>query len=409
MYKRNITHKIELALSDTPIVFIRGPRRCGKTTLAKTFCQDGTRSYYSLDTFLARSEAMDDPFAIINSFKTPMVIDEIQKAPDLIQAIKVDVDNDERPGQWLLTGSINPMLLPRVADLTLGRAETLDLRPLSQSELLGQKADFPTRLFGDTFTATAEPWSRERLFEALCAGGFPAAIVRSPSRRGAWIDSYLTQTVERDLRDVFNVQDLRGLGALLKLLGARTSTILNVAEICRGAALNANTLSRYMALLEMAFLVWTLPPWSDNLGKGLARAPKIHLTDSAFACHLNRTNVKNLLKDLTLAGRLLESFVASEIQRQASWSETKVWLSHFRSHKGDEVDLVLTNEENQVAGVEVKLSFNIGQRDFKGLSHLRDALGDRFARGVIFYGGHDLLCVGDRLYATPIGELFSPA
>jgi predicted AAA+ superfamily ATPase len=409
MYQRNITAKIGEALSNSSIVFLRGPKGCGKSALAKTFCQDGARSYFSLDSIFARSAALDDARNLIRFLKKPIVFDEIQKAPNLIQYIKADAQIDHRRGQWLMTGSANSPLLSGLDALKDSHARAIDMGPLSQSELIGQKADFITRVFQPRFMALTEPWSRERLFEALCSGGFPAAIARTPAKRRTWIDSYLSSLVERETRELFNALDLRGVATLIKLLGPRTATSLNFGELCRAALLNGKTISRYMALLETVFLIWTLPPFSDKRVKEAFKAPKIHFTDSAIACHLNRVNVKNWRRDPLLAGRLMESFVVSEIQRQAAWSETNVSLSHYRSLREDEVDLILTHKDGRVVAIDVKFSLNVTDQDTMALYRLRAALDYRFSSGLIIYAGHEFKAVGDRFYAVPIGEIFAPA
>ena len=407
MNKRNLKSRLTDALADTPVVFLRGARQTGKTTLVKAICDAGERYYVSLDSVTALTAATDDPGGFVRGLAKPAAIDEIQRVPDLLLAIKEDVDANRLPGRYLLTGSANILALPMAADSLAGRMEVLTLSPLSQGEIAGTRDDFTTRLFASDFgLASGEPWSRDRLLSAMMAGGYPEVLSRPLStRRTAWFESYLTTLVERDVLDVAKLQDRTGLVRLLSLLAARSGTLHNAAEMGRGIGMNAVTLTRYLAVLEALFLFWPLPAWSANLGKRLAKAPKLHMTDSGFACHLCGADEERLRADPALAGRLFESFVASEIRRQTAWSERTASLYHYRAQSGAEVDLVMEDRAGRVAGIEVKLADSLSARDAKGLIHLRDALGERFVRGVVVYTGGEVLPLGDRLFAAPVTSL----
>lgn len=411
MNKRNITSRIYTALSDTPAVFLRGARQTGKTTLAKRFCEDGKRSYVTLDTVTALTAATEDPAGFVHELSKPVVIDEVQRAPGLFLALKEDIDRERQPGKYLLTGSANVLALPGLADSLAGRMEVLTLNPLSQGEIANVRDDFIARLFAPEFhdyDSDAKPWPKEKLLSAICAGGYPEILSRPlAERRAAWFEAYLTTLVERDVRDIANIQDKGSLTRLVRLLAARSGTIHNMADMGRTIGMNATTLARYLAVMEALFLVWYLPAWSANLGKRLMKSPKLHMTDSGFACYLCGADEGRLHTDPVLAGRLLESFVASEIQRQATWSKKDVTLYHYRSQSGDEVDLLLEDRAGQVAAVEIKLSESLSPRDSKGIQHVRDALGDRFVRGVVLYSGPQVLPLGERIFAAPISMLWN--
>lgn len=411
MNRRNLTKRIESALSDTPAVFLRGARQTGKTTLAKRFCENGKRSYVTLDTVTALAAAVDDPAGFVRELPKPAVIDEVQRAPGLFLAIKEDIDRERRPGRYFLTGSANVLALPGVADSLAGRMEVLTLNPLSQGEIANVRDDFISRLFVPEFHDSAagiKPYPREKLFSAICAGGYPEVLSRPlPERRAAWFESYLTTLVERDVRDIANIQDRGALARLARLLAARSGTIHNMADIGRTIGMNGSTLTRYLSIMEALFLVWHLPAWSANLGKRLMKSPKLHMTDSGFACYLCGADEGGLHGDPVLAGRLLESFVASEVQRQATWSGHGVNLYHYRSQSGDEVDLLLEDRAGRVAALEIKLSESLSPRDSRGILHVRDALGARFARGAVLYSGTEVLPLGEKIFAVPIRSLWS--
>lgn len=411
MNRRNLTPRIRAALADTPAVFLRGARQTGKTTLAKTFCKEDGRTYVTLDNLTALTAAGEDPTGFVRELPKPAVIDEIQRAPGLLLAIKEDIDRERQPGKYLLTGSANVLALPGVADSLAGRMEVLTLNPLSQGEIAGVRDDFIGKLFAGKFSPKMKPaaaWTKETLFAALSAGGYPEVLSRSqPARRAAWFESYLTTLVERDIRDIANLQDRGALARLARLLAARSGTLHNQADLARSLGLNATTLARYLAVLEALFLVWHLPAWSANLGKRLMKTPKLHMTDSGFACHLCGAEAERFRDNPVLAGQLLESFVAGELQRQSGWSGHHVTLYHYRSHQGDEVDLILEDRAGRVAGVEIKLSESLAARDAKGLVQLREALGEKFVRGVIVHTGTEVVPMGERIFAVPIGLLFA--
>jgi predicted AAA+ superfamily ATPase len=414
MNKRAIYAQLLEALSDTPVVFLRGARQTGKTTLVRQLAEESpdsvnSRQYISLDSATALAGALHDPTGFLRGLKKPLIIDEAQRAPALMLAIKEDVDRERRAGRYLLTGSANILSLPGIADSLAGRMEVLTLYPLSQGEIAETREDFIQALFRKDFPSTGTgkvSLSKEALLEAMALGGYPEVLSRSkPKRRAAWFDSYITTLVERDMRDIANIRDISGLIRLLRLLGARSGTLYNQAELSRSAGMPASTLSRYISLLEALFLVWFLPAWSSNLSKRLVKSPKPHLCDSGLACHLCGAESKRLADDSILAGRLLESFVAAELLKQSSWTEHPVTLYHYRSQSGEEADVVLEDRAGRVAAVEVKLSAGISSHDIKGLASLRDALGDRFVRGVVMYAGQEVAPMGDRVFAAPIGML----
>jgi len=413
MNKRNLTSRILAALTDTPAVFLRGARQTGKTTLVKSLGAAGRRTYISLDTATALSAALDDPTGFLRGLPKPVTIDEVQRAPALILAIKEDIDQERQPGRYLLTGSANILTLSGVADSLAGRMEVLTLYPFSQGETAGVKDDLIARLFASNFPGSAAepwPWPRDRLLQAMTIGGYPEVRTRPKiERRAAWFESYLTTLLERDVRDIANLQERSGLIRLLRLMAARSGNLINASELGRASGLATTTLNRYLAVLEALFLVWFLPAWSANLGKRLVKSPKLHLVDSGFAAYLCGADEAGLASEPEMAGSLWESFVASEIRRQVSWSEHPAELYHYRAHSGEEVALVLEDRSGRVAAVEVKFSETINPRDAKGLIHLREALGKKFVRGVVLYPGPQTVPLAENILALPAGHLFSPS
>jgi predicted AAA+ superfamily ATPase len=408
MIRRNIQASIERALADTPVVMINGARQTGKTTLAKEIAVKMKAQYFTLDDATTLGLAVSDPAGFIGKQSGPVVIDEIQKAPTLFPAIKLAVDNQRQSGRFLLTGSANVMTLPRLSESLAGRMEILSVFPFSAGELADAQETFVKHIFNGHIPQTHPNIPELNLVNRLICGGYPEANQRtSEERRGAWFAAYISTILQRDIQDLARVDGLHSLPNLLKLLAARTAGLLNLSDIGRDASLPHTTLTRYMALLETVFLVNRLPAWSANFGQRLVKAPKLHLVDTGLACHLVGTNVTRLSEDRSLQGKMLETYVVSELSKQLSWNDPFTKLYHFRTAAGTEVDIVLEKADGAIAGIEVKASATVGASDFQGLKALRDQLGERFSSGVVLYTGDQLIPFGDKLWLVPLPALWA--
>ncbi|TSA04897.1 MAG: ATP-binding protein [Nitrospiraceae bacterium] len=409
MITRNIGQSIQLAMADTPVVLLNGARQTGKTTLARAIAEQTGAAYFTLDDSATLALAAGDPTGFIRNLSGPVVLDEIQRAPDLFSAIKVSVDRNRRPGRFLLTGSANVMTLPRLSESLAGRMEVIPLFPFSTGELVGTREGFVTRLFDGTIAKAKLTSTRHDLADKLTRGGYPEAIQRkSEDRRSAWFASYISTILQRDVRDLARVDALHTLPNLLKLLAARASGLMNLADIGRDAGLPHTTLTRYLALLETVFLVHRLPAWSPNLGKRLVKAPKLHLVDTGLACHLIGADARRVSDDRSLLGRMMETFVVGELRKQLSWTAPHTSLYHFRTATGSEVDVVLEQADGSVAGVEIKAGATVAASDFAALQALRDQLGKRFHAGIVLYLGDHVVPFGDKLWLVPFPALWAP-
>lgn len=409
MLKRNISPLILAALADTPVVLVNGARQTGKSTLVRSLAEGAHPArYLTLDDATVLSAARHDPSGFLSGLETPVVIDEVQRAPELFLAIKASVDRQRQPGRFLLTGSANVMLLPQLADSLAGRMEILTLWPLSQGEIAGTREDFVDRIFAPEMKLSSKvPMSRPELLSQIVIGGYPEVIERkAEDRRRAWFGAYLTTILQRDVREIANIEGLTELPRLLTQLATRASGILNLADISRSINIPQSTLKRYMALLEMTFLLGTLPAWSSNLGKRLAKAPKLMLTDTGLLAYLLGASEERISNDSTLLGRLIENFVVMEIHKQCSWSKTKPTLLHFRTQIGQEVDLVLEDAVGDMVGIEVKGSATVTSSDFKGLRALQGIAEGRFKRGIVLYAGNEVVPFGPLLFAVPLSHLW---
>ena len=408
MIRRHIEAALTKALADTPVVLVNGARQTGKTTLTRSLAQKSGTRYVTLDDAVVLSAVTADPLGFIRNLDGPVVIDEIQKAPELFPAIKLAVDQNRQPGRFLLTGSANVLTLPRLSESLVGRMEIVPLFPLSAGELAGQSEGFLTRLFTGAVGQLKLPPNPERITHRLVQGGYPETVQRTTEeRRAAWFGSYLSTILQRDVRDLARVDALQALPNLLQLLAARSSGLLNLADVGRDAALPHTSLTRYLALLESVFLVQRLPAWSRNLGQRLVKAPKLHLIDTGLACHLLGANTERLEADRNLLGRILESFVAGELAKQLSWTAPQTKLCHFRTAIGSEIDFLLEDSRGAIAGIEVKASASVGASDFAPLRNLQSQLGSQFQFGVVLYLGDQVIPFGDRLWLLPIQALWA--
>jgi hypothetical protein len=410
-YARLVRARLTESLADTPVVLVHGPRQCGKTTLARAVGDKAGYRYVSFDDDVLRASAQADPAGFVADLPDKVILDEVQRVPQLFTSLKAAVDRDRRPGRFILTGSANVLLVPALADSLAGRMDILRLHPLGQVELARRSSGFLDQLFADGAKPGFKMGTRARLgrelIERIVAGGYPAALARPvPRRRTAWYRDYIDTLVQRDVRDLARISALDALPRLLSLAAGQTARLLNVADLAAPFQLSRPTIRDYVTLLERVFLLDSLPPWHSNRLSRLVKTPKLHLGDTGVACALLGMDSKALAEDRNMLGQLLETFVFQELRRQASWHEESVAFHHFRDRDGAEVDIVLEHAGRQVAGIEVKAAGTVTAADFRGLRKLKDAAGKRFRTGVVLYDGETLAPFGDGLYAVPISCLW---
>lgn len=417
MYARSLSPLLLDALADSPVVLLNGARQTGKTTLVQALTPERRpATYITLDDAGFLAAARSDAAGFLAGLAGPVIIDEVQHAPELFPAIKLLVDRERTPGRFLLTGSANVLLLPQLAESLAGRMEILTLWPLAQAEIEGTTGGLVDRLFDATASfavagvkrdANEGDYDKGALIRRIVRGGYPEPLGRAAAaRRRAWFNSYLTTILQRDVRDIANIEGLTALPRLLAVLAARTSGLLNLADISRAVGLPYATLYRYMSLLETTFLVQTLPAWTANLGRRLVRSPKVMLNDTGLAANLLGVSEDRLAQSGELFGALLENFVAVELRKLASWSATQPGIFHFRTQTGQEVDAVLEDAAGRIVGVECKAAATVTTDDFKGLRHLSDITGRHFVRGVVLYTGTRVIPFAANLHALPVSSLW---
>lgn len=405
MYPRFIERQLRQALSDTRVVLITGPRQAGKTTLAEKLARDDM-PFLTLDDDTTLDTAQRDPVGFVRGLDRA-IVDEVQRAPRLLLAIKRSVDIDKRPGRFVLTGSANLMTLPQVADSLAGRMALAELLPLSQGELRGKPSSFLERTFQGKAPAVGELVIGAELVRTVLSGGYPEALERlSWARRQKWFLDYLKAIIERDVRHVAKVDHLRQMPRLLRILAQHSGQLVNYSGLGAPLAISHVTTQKYVGIFEKLYLLRTLPPWYDNELKRLIKAPKLHFLDSGLLAALRNLSPERLQSDRTVFGSLLETFVLAELLKLASWRGGHFEFHHFRDRYDNEVDIVIEDQDRHVVGIEVKSSATVTSGDFSGLRKLADACGKRFTLGLVLYDHDTLVPFGERLFAAPISTLW---
>lgn len=407
LYPRYIRSRMKEALSDSPVVLIHGPRQSGKTTLARLVGDEEGYTYFTFDDDVQREAAQTDPVGYIAELPERVILDEVQRVPELFTSLKTSVDAKRKPGRFILTGSSNVLLVPKLSDSLAGRMEILRLHPVSQVELTGKEWSFLTTLFDSDFKSIKNSKRLGgKLADKIVAGGFPAALTRSTAqRRAAWYRNYAETMIQRDVRDLSRISALDALPRLLAATASQTACLLNVSGLSAPLQISRTTVREYLTLLNRIFLLEELPPWYSNRLKRLSKTPKLHIGDTGLACALLGIDTDMLRKDRALLGHVLETFVYQELRRQASWQQHPVHFYHFRDREKTEIDIIL-EYSGRLAGVEVKASSTVRSDDFKGLRKFMEATESRFAAGVVLYDGEAVVPFGRHLYAVPISSLW---
>jgi predicted AAA+ superfamily ATPase len=391
-------------------VALLGARQVGKSTLVHEIARSAyPAEYISLDEPAAARAARSDPAEMIANLRGPAVIDEVQRAPDLLLAVKVKLDSDNSRGQFLLTGSADLLTLPTIADALPGRVQYLRLWPFSQAELCGVRSSFVDLVFAGRFPKVMDaPPGRRAIAPMLLRGGYPEAQGQAPRGLARFFESYVESLLSRDLSDVANVREPSNVSDVLQMIAARSGSILNVNGMARDLGISRVTVEKHVAILERLFLVRRVGAWRRNLGAKLVKSPKMHVVDSGLLAHLTGADETRVVEDGAVAGAMLESLAAMELVRLAEISERPPSIRHYRDQRQREVDVVLERRSGEIVGVEVKAGASPDAADFAGLRYLRDTLGERFKAGVLLYTGSQTIPFGDRLAAVPVSGLWHP-
>jgi uncharacterized protein len=396
---------VKEALADTRVVVVNGARQVGKSTLAEVVLRqhaDGVARF--LDDQVTRGAAQEDPVRFLRHDGL-MLIDEVQRVPDLWLEIKHLVDRDPRPGRFLLTGSARLLGLRSLPDALPGRSEAIELWPLSQGEIDGGTDGFVDAAFtqGADLRAEVRPERRKDYLARVARGGYAEAVRReTPRRRERFFENYVADLIGRDIRQVADIERAGDMRRLISLLAAQTSGLLNFSRLASALGVSAPTVRRYVDILETIYLIRLIPAWSPGATQRAVAAPKLTFVDSGLASHLAVGSAGE-----GPVGALLENFVLGELARQLTWSRTSARLYHYRDRDRHEVDGILEDNAGAAVGVEVKAAETVRSEDFGGLRILRRRLGDRFRAGFVLYCGAESLSFGDGLTCLPISALWT--
>lgn len=369
----------------------------------------------NLDSATTRAAAEADPDGFIDQYpRGTLAIDEIQRVPKLLLSIKNSLDSNRTPGRFVITGSSNIMRLRGAEESLAGRIQTLSLRGLSHGERNGVTEDFAAMAFSLTprtgAQLTESTLSRSDYFRLCTTSSYPGLLGLSERQAGLWLDSYFHTVLSKDVSSVAAIRHSDRLPVLLEYFAAQGSMEVVNAHLARALNLSESTIPSYVDALEAVFLIDKLPAWGNNLARRSVSRPKVSLQDSGLAAHIAGLSAESVELDIASAstGGLMESFVASELWKQRTWSSVDYRMFHFRDRDGAEVDLILENRRRHIVGIEVKATTSISRKHFRGLEKLREVLGERFIAGIVLYTGKQALPFGDRLWAMPIASLWEP-
>lgn len=403
---RRIEPRIAEALLDTPVVLLAGPRQAGKTTLVRHIAAQQGLRYLTLDDGLTLLSAREDPVGMVRSLDRA-VIDEIQRAPQLLLAIKKSVDEDRRPGRFLLTGSANLMALPTVADSLAGRMETLSLLPLSQSEMALRQANWIDQAFAGSILQASTPAVGEALVERVLRGGYPEAVARPAGRRRTtWARQYIDALIERDVRDIAHIDKLDQLPRFLRALAHTAGQMCNYTQLGAQVGLDGKTALRYCGVFEQMYLLQRIDVWARNRLSRVVKTAKLQFLDAGLLASLLDLTAQEVAQDRTRFGNVLETFVFGELLKHSTTAQDDYRLMYYRDADKFEVDVVIENAAGQLVGVEVKASATVKASDLRGLKKWAALAGPQFRLGVVLYDGTETLPLGDGLWAAPLSSLW---
>jgi hypothetical protein len=415
MLARHLEPVLRRSLRHFPVVLLTGARQVGKSTLARSLAdRRWPAPYRTLDDRAVLDAALTSPDGLVAEQGTPVILDEVQRAPDLLRAIKLVVDRDRRPGRFLLTGSANVVTLARVSETLAGRAAVHELHPFSLAERLGRP---PSRVIDRLFAASDAHSAQAALPDHLVppldwrrfllSGGFPTpALLRSHLPRRTWFDSYRQTYVERDVRSLSGIEHVPTFGRLHAFLLDRSGSMLNLADASRALGLPVTTLRRYFDLLVQTYQVFLVPPYASDRARRLVRTPRVYAADTGLACQAAGVVLWEDLARIGRLGSIVETWAATELRKLAAATAAPTGVYYWRTHGGSEVDFVL-ERGSRLIGLEIKASIGFGRRDLAGLANCRESHSTAWHLGLLLHGGDETIQLDDRTLAAPLRRFFA--
>lgn len=406
IYSRWQKKIIEKAITTRRVLLLNGARQCGKTTLAKQIAAKDT-SYRTLDDLVVRQLAENDPQGFVKHSGKMLIIDEVQRVPSLLSAIKLVVDEGTHPGQYLLTGSANIQSLPGVQESLAGRIRKIRLRPLSQGELLGVEPTFLERAFKKSFHTTKSEYDRKTMLEIAFRGGFPEAIHLEKNDRGPWHRDYINALLERDLKDIAQITRHHAMHELVHTLAAWSGKFMDISAIGAGLSIRRPTIETYINALEALYVIERVRPWTRTDYERVGKQAKVYMADSGLMASILRWNMAQVELDSDCSGKLIETYIFNELAAQIDANSGKYELFHYRDREQREIDFLIERDDQALLGIEVKSGSAICSSDFKHLKWFKENIAKkRFFIGIVLYSGEVAGSMGDNLFAVPFGALW---
>ncbi|MEO0443730.1 MAG: ATP-binding protein [Pseudomonadota bacterium] len=405
-YPRWQQSTIERMLNKRRILLLSGPRQCGKTTLARSLQSDDA-AYLTLDDTTLEAAAQNDPHTFVKHQSKTLIIDEIQRVPSLLTAIKKVVDEDNRPGQYLLTGSANIQALPNVQESLAGRVSNIRLRPLSQGEQQQKTPSFLERAFSGHVDKGSEFYDRDTLLDIALSGGFPESLTLDSLERKAWHLDYIQAMLERDLKDIAKIQRQDAMRELVSVLAAWSSKFMDIASIGKGLSIRRPTVESYISALEALYLVERVRPWTKTDYERVGKQSKLFMTDCGLMASLLGWRMDQIRLDSDRSGKLIETFAFNELASQVDVHKPRYQLYHYRDREKREIDFIIEREDGALLCVEIKAGSSVKNNDFKHIHWFKKHLAkDNPVTGVILYSGEHIAAFGEGLWVVPFGELW---
>lgn len=397
------------SLKTRRVIFLSGARQCGKTTLVRDL-ESPEMEYRTLDNLTMLQSAKSDPENFIKHYNNKsMIIDEVQRVPELLLSIKKAVDENARNGQYLLTGSANIQASPLVQESLAGRIRKIRLRPLSQGEIEGGSfPNFIQKAFSKNFKSFYDTYDKDAILELAFRGGFPEPLKLKDKERKLWHRDYIEALLERDLKDIARIQHKDAMKNLLVITAAWSSKFMDVSRIGSGLSIKRPTTESYLNALEAMYIIEHVKPWIKTDYDRVGKQDKLFMTDCGLMGSILNWHMDQVRLDSDKIGKLIETFVFSELSAQIDASEEQILLYHYRDREKREIDFVIENENGDLLGIEVKAGSYIDNADFKHLNWFAENLaGKRRFKGIILYTGNSVMPFGNSMMAVPINCLWS--
>jgi uncharacterized protein len=397
---------LENRLKVRRVVIISGARQSGKTTLAEQVVGKDF-IYHTLDDVLTLKTAMDDPHGFVDHKRGTMIIDEIQRAPILLLAIKKAVDQNKRPGEFLITGSAKISTLPHVAESLAGRVSYIRLRPFAQGEIAQKKPTFIKHAFSESLRGIKSSLKKQDIIEIALKGGYPETIAMNHISRKLWHKDYIQTLIDHDLKDISNINEPGALKQLVTVLAAWSGKFIDATAISSSMELTRQTITRYIATLEAMFIVEKVPYWWQTDYERAGKHAKFFMNDSGLMASLLDWNPQNIALDSDKVGKLVETFVFTQLAALIEAQEDDYRLFHYRDRQKREIDFLIEGPGGSLVGIEVKSGSMVSKDDTKHMRWFKENIAKkRSFIGIVLYTGEHALPLGENFWAVPMQALW---